>query len=469
VRIPWSEPDLAQLVRFGDCLIVLIAGILAYSTRFILFAEYRPELELYALVVGVVIAAEVFHLFGLYDRQAYFHSRMSMGRVATAWALVVLVLLALAFLTQTAENASRLWAILWFVYGLAGLVAGRILLERQIRRWQQQGYLTRNLAIVGADELGQRLVEFVRCVSGSSVRIVGVFDDRRTRVPGAVGGVPVRGTLEDLIGFARENPVDQVVITLPAYAEERLISVLGKLRDLPVDVSLCPVVFEPPNLICRGVTLVDGVPLLDLLQRPFSRLGYSMKVVEDYVLATGLLILAASLMLVIAIAIRLDSPGPIIFRQKRYGFNNGTIDVLKFRTMRADQDTTRAHVIQARRDDPRLTRVGRLLRRTSLDELPQLFNVLRGEMSIVGPRPHMVEHNQQYAALIEAYLARHRVKPGITGWAQVNGWRGETDTVDKMEWRIRHDLYYIENWSVGFDLRILARTLLVGFIHRNAY
>ena len=193
-----------------------------------------------------------------------------------------------------------------------------------------------------------------------------------------------------------------------------------------------------------------------------------MKAVEDYLLAAPLLILAAPLMLVIAIAIRIDGPGPIIFRQKRYGFNNGTIDVFKFRTMRADQDC-HERVIQARRDDPRLTRIGRVLRRTSLDELPQLLNVLRGEMSIVGPRPHMVEHNQQYAALIEAYLARHRVKPGITGWAQVNGWRGETDTVDKMEWRIKHDLYYIENWSLGFDLRILARTLLVGFVHPNAY
>ena len=246
------------------------------------------------------------------------------------------------------------------------------------------------------------------------------------------------------------------------------MTVLRELRDLPVDVSLCPVVFEPPSLICRGVTLIEGVPLLDLLQKPFSRWGYFMKAVEDYVLAAALLIPAAPLMLAIAIAIRLDSPGPIIFRQKRYGFNNGTIDVFKFRTMRADQDE-HERVIQARRHDPRLTQVGRWLRKTSLDELPQLFNVLRGEMSIVGPRPHMVEHNEQYAALIEAYLARHRVKPGITGWAQVNGWRGETDTVDKMEWRIRHDLYYIENWSLGFDLRILGRTMLVGFIHRNAY
>ena len=312
------------------------------------------------------------------------------------------------------------------------------------------------------------MIEFIRQASGSSIRIVGVFDDRRTRVPAWVGNVPVLGTVDDLVRFARTEPVDQVIVTLPAQAEQRLVGVLLKLCDLPVDVSLCPVVFEPQSLICRRVTLVDGLPLLDLLQKPFSRWGYFAKVVEDYVLATLLLIAVAPLMLGIAAAVRLDSSGPIIFRQRRYGFNNGTIEVFKFRTMRANHIENQ-EVAQAQRDDPRLTRVGRWLRKSSLDELPQLFNVLRGEMSIVGPRPHMVEHNQKYAVLIDTYLARHRVKPGITGWAQVNGWRGETAALEKMEGRVRHDLYYIENWSLGFDLQILGRTLLVGFIHRNAY
>ena len=175
-------------------------------------------------------------------------------------------------------------------------------------------------------------------------------------------------------------------------------------------------------------------------------------------------------MLMIAVAVQLDSAGPILFRQERYGFNNRTIQILKFRTMHAERgESGRDQAIQAKRHDPRLTRVGRWLRRTSLDELPQLLNVLRGEMSIVGPRPHMVAHNDQYAKLIDTYLGRHRVKPGITGWAQVNGLRGATDTIEKMEGRIQHDLYYIENWSLGFDLQILARTLLVGFVHRNAY
>jgi Undecaprenyl-phosphate glucose phosphotransferase len=468
VRIPWSEPDLAALVRFSDCLTVLVAGVLAYLTRFVLFSDYQPSLELYALVIGALTTAQVFHFLGVYDQDAHSGPVMNLARVIAAWSVVVLLLLALAFLTQTAEDVSRLWALLWLAYGAIGLVVGRTLFARQIDLWQQRGQFTRNIAVVGASALGRRFLEHLQRVSGNAVRVVGVFDDRRSRIPAEISDIPVLGTVEDLVRYARMDAVDQVVITLPAYAEQRLLDMLNKLRDLPLDVSICPVVFEPPALVPRRVTLVGGVPLLDMLQRPFSRWGYLVKTVEDYALATLLLILTAPLMLAIALVVRLDSRGPIIFRQKRYGFNNGTIEVFKFRTMRVDQDES-SRGIQARRRDPRLTRVGRWLRRTSLDELPQLFNVLRGEMSVVGPRPHMVEHNHQYAALIDTYLARHRVKPGITGWAQVNGWRGETDILEKMEWRISHDLYYIENWSLSFDLQILARTLLVGLVHRNAY
>ncbi|HLT03257.1 MAG TPA: undecaprenyl-phosphate glucose phosphotransferase [Geminicoccaceae bacterium] len=468
MRIPWSEPDLAALVRFADCVAVLAAGVLAYLTRFVVFGDYQPRLAVYALVIGTLMTAQVFHLLGVYDQRPQPNSIMHLGRAVAAWAIVILLLLALGFLTQTAEDVSRIWVLLWLAYGAIALILARTLLARRIDVWQQRGVFTRNVAIVGAGDLGLRFVDYLRRVSGNAVRIFGVFDDRRTRIPERVGDVPVLGTVDDLVRFARGNMVDQVVITLPPQAEQRLLETLNKLRDLPVDISICPVVFAPPGLMPRRVTLVGGLPLLDVLQRPYSRWGYLAKSIEDYVLATALLIVAAPLMLAIALAVRLDSPGPIIFRQKRYGFNNGTIEIFKFRTMQVDRDE-RDHAMQARRNDPRLTRVGRFLRRTSLDELPQLFNVLRGEMSVVGPRPHMVEHNQQYAALLDAYLARHRVKPGITGWAQVNGWRGETDTLEKMERRLSHDLYYIENWSLIFDLQILARTLFVGLIHPNAY
>jgi putative colanic acid biosynthesis UDP-glucose lipid carrier transferase len=240
-----------------------------------------------------------------------------------------------------------------------------------------------------------------------------------------------------------------------------------KLRLSPVNVKLCSelVTSELPALGFRNFA---GVPVLAVLERPLSGWSLVMKAIEDRVLAFLLLLVALPLLAVLGLAIKLDSPGPILFRQRRYGFNNDPITVFKFRTMRHEpQDES--HVPQARRNDPRVTRVGAILRRTSLDELPQLWNVLMGDMSLVGPRPHAVAHNEQYAAIIDGYLGRHRVKPGITGWAQVNGLRGETDTAEKMRLRVQFDLYYIDHWSLLFDLRILLLTPFIGLMHRNAY
>ena len=214
---------------------------------------------------------------------------------------------------------------------------------------------------------------------------------------------------------------------------------------------------------------VGGLPVINVFQKPLSGWGLIQKGFEDRLLAAFILTLISPLLFIIAALIKLDSKGPILFRQKRYGFNNEVIEVLKFRSMYTDRCAPEGEVAQATKYDPRVTRVGRFIRRTSLDELPQFVNVLMGTMSIVGPRPHAVSHNEQYAGVIDEYLARHRVKPGITGWAQVNGLRGETETLDKMEQRVRYDLYYIENWSLLFDLRIIFRTLFVGFSDPNAY
>jgi Undecaprenyl-phosphate glucose phosphotransferase len=259
------------------------------------------------------------------------------------------------------------------------------------------------------------------------------------------------------------------VVALPWGAEERLLNWLKKLKTLPADIRLCPDVigFHMPH---RGVSHIAGVPMLNVFEKPIAGWDSVVKAVEDRVLASLILLGIAPLMLTVAIAIKLTSPGPVFFKQKRYGFNNEIIEVFKFRSMHVERCSGEAGpVAQATRDDDRITPLGRFLRRTSLDELPQFINVVRGEMSIVGPRPHAVAHNEQYAKLIDEYLARHKVKPGITGWAQVNGLRGETDTLDKMERRVQFDLHYIENWSLAFDIRIILMTLLVGFSHPNAY
>ncbi len=327
--------------------------------------------------------------------------------------------------------------------------------------------MTRNLVVVGAGERGQRLIEHLLRQGTSAERIIGVFDDRHGRMPDYVSGFPVLGTVNDLLAFARRNPIDQIIVALPWDVENRLLASMKKLRSLPVDVRLCPetVGLHLPH---RQVTHVGGVPMLNVLEKPLAGWNYIVKSMEDRVLAAAILVVILPVLLALCALIKLDSRGPVLFRQKRFGLNGEVIEVFKFRTMYVDHCEDQL-VVQATRDDPRVTRIGRILRRTSLDELPQFINVLTGTMSIVGPRPHAVAHDEQYARLIEDYSARQRVKPGITGWAQVNGLRGETETLEKMEQRVRYDLYYIDNWSLLLDLRIILRTALIASRDSFAY
>jgi Undecaprenyl-phosphate glucose phosphotransferase len=464
----WLSPAVVVgILRVADAVIVLFAAIAAYITRFHNLDEFGT-LELYGGMLALVLTTNILQLAGLYQFSQLTNLFGQSGRLLLAWAAVMLSLLALGFMTKAPlVGTSRLWVGLWFVYGFFGLFTARLVLKHQIQRWQAGGRLTRNLVIVGAGEHGQRLLEHLARHGDSAERVIGVFDDRSGRIPDFVGGFPVLGTVDDLLAFARRTAIDQIIVALPWDAENRLLAWMKKLRSLPVDVRLCPdmIGFHLPH---RQVTHIGGVPMLNVFEKPLAGWNYIVKILEDRVLAAGILALIMPLLLLIAALIKLDSRGPVLFRQKRYGFNNEVIEVFKFRTMYVDRCEDQL-VVQATKHDPRVTRIGRILRRTSLDELPQFLNVLMGSMSIVGPRPHAVAHNEQYSRLIDEYLARHRVKPGITGWAQVNGLRGETETLEKMEQRVRYDLYYIENWSLLFDIRIILRTLFVGFSHPNAY
>ncbi len=466
----WLSPGVVVgLLRAADCLAVLLAAFAAYLTRFQGSMHQFGVLEVYGSVVAVLLTANILQAAGLYRFSQLTNLYAQSGRLLIAWAAVMLSLLALGFAAKVElTGTSRLWVGLWFVYGFSGLLVVRVLLRQHIQNWQRDGRLTRNIAILGAGEHGQRLVEHLSRHGQTAERIVGIFDDRCDRVPGSIGGFPVIGGTGDLLQFARKNPIDEVIVALPCDAEARILDIMKKLRNLPVDVRLCPdlISFHLPH---RTVSHAAGLPLLNVFEKPLTGWNYIVKSMEDRLLAAVILTLIAPLLFVIAALIKLDSRGPILFRQKRYGFNNEVIEVFKFRTMFVNQCSPDNAVAQATKHDPRVTRVGRFLRRTSLDELPQFVNVLMGTMSIVGPRPHAIAHNEQYAHVIDEYLARHRVKPGITGWAQVNGLRGETETLEKMEQRVRYDLYYIENWSLLFDIRIILRTLFVGFSHPNAY
>lgn len=467
LRMIASSPSiLTGLTRAADLFIVLLAAWIAYMIRH--HSAVLPLPYLAAVGIGLALTANVFQLAGLYRREMLESIGGLLGRIIGAWTAVSLLLLAIGFFSKTSADYSRIWFGTWLALGFVALLVFRLALARRIESWKRSGVLRRNIVIVGTGAQAERLVSYVRDHRPDlGVDILAVFSVR----PGAgrrdVLGVPVRGGLDDLLLYVRGNQVQEAMVALPWDDEEQIGAVLTRLREAPIDVSLAP---EPLGyrLMERRVRHLGGLPMTVVQEPPLSGWNYVVKGLEDRILSLLIIVLISPLLALIAIAVRLDSPGPAIFRQQRYGFNNNVFTVFKFRTMRSDLSDVRGGA-QATRDDPRITRLGAFLRKTSLDELPQLFNVLRGDMSLVGPRPHAVAHNEEYAGRIDHYLSRHKVKPGITGWAQINGLRGETDTPDKMARRVQYDLYYIDHWSLWLDIRILIRTLFVGFVNKNAY
>ena len=391
-----------------------------------------------------------------------------LGRMAISWAGAILGLIAVAFILKISATYSRGWLISWFALASIMLVFGRMLMVRTIGQLIKSEKISRHVAIVGIGPLSMRLSEHLKAHRETTgIKIVGFFDDRAKRRDDHQAEQPFLGSIEDLIKYARSNRLDEIFIALPWSADERITKLEHALSSLPCDIRLVPdlVGIKYKN---RPVSRLGGMVLMDLNQRPIRQWWLMAKLVQDYLLASIALVITAPLLAIIAVAIKMDSPGPVFFQQRRRGYNENIIPVLKFRTMTVTEDGDKV-TAQATKNDKRITRIGGFLRKTSLDELPQLFNVLQGNMSIVGPRPHPLALDEEFSKAIEQYHWRHRVKPGITGWAQVNGYRGETDTLDKLQGRIEHDIYYIQNWSIWLDLKIMALTLVKGFVHKNAY
>lgn len=456
----------------------LIIAALGYS---IFFAYVDDVSQLpwhvgHLLYVCAILAAASgsvlsFQAFQLYDITTISSSLRQISRLCLAWGLVFAMLMFIAFFTKLGQEFSRVWAASWFAGGLACLIAFRVALCIAVRRWARQGRLNRRAVIVGGGPEAQKLIDALESSRDTDVRIYGVFDDRTDdRVADRISGYPKLGTIDQLVEFGRKMRLDLLIITLPMSAESRLLELYKKLWVLPVDIRLSAhtneLRFRP-----RAYSYIGNVPFIDLQDKPIANWDFVLKWVFDKVVASLAVLALSPVMALVALAVKLDSSGPVFFRQRRHGFNNELIEVFKFRSMyvdRSDKDAARL----VTKDDDRVTRVGRFIRKTSLDELPQLFNVLKGELSLVGPRPHALQAkaaNKLYADVVDGYFARHRVKPGITGWAQINGWRGETNTRKKLERRIEHDLYYIENWSVLFDLYILVVTPFALLKSDNAY
>ena len=430
--------------------------------------EWRYALADLGISVAAVIAFQMFDIYTTATFRTHVHQ---LSRLGLAWTMVFLVALALAFFIKFDVTFSRGWAGGWYIAGLVALFADRLVLTSLVRHWARGGRLVRRVIIVGGGREGETLVRALEAEADSDLRICGVFDDRGgDRSPEVVAGVPKLGTVDDLVEFTRRTRVDLILVSLPLTAEDRVLHMVRKLWVLPVDVRLAAHMsklrFRP-----RAYSYIGNVPVLDIFDKPIADWNMVIKSTFDWIAGSLIFLLALPVMAAVALAIKLDSPGPVLFRQRRLGFNNEVIEVYKFRSLfhnRADP-TARQTVTK---DDPRVTRVGRIIRKTSLDELPQLMNVLRGELSLVGPRPHAVEANtanKLWEEVVDGYFARHRVKPGITGWAQINGWRGEVNTPEKLQRRVEHDLYYIENWSLLFDLYILMRTPFALLRTENAY
>jgi Undecaprenyl-phosphate glucose phosphotransferase len=333
------------------------------------------------------------------------------------------------------------------------------------------GRFTQRVAIVGGGEAAEDALELLAQSKQLAIEIVGLFDDRDdTRSPASVHKYAKIGKIADLAEFARGNRIDLVIVAIPMSAEQRLLQILKRLWELPVDIRISAASSEL-KLSPQAYSYLGELPMLNVFERPLRGWHAFLKDCIDRVLATIAIIVFSPVLAATALAVKLDSKGPVLFKQKRFGFNNEVIEVYKFRSMYADKSDFAA-TKQVTKGDPRVTKVGRIIRKSSLDELPQLFNVLAGDLSLVGPRPHATRASAAgslYDEVVDGYFARHKVKPGITGWAQINGWRGETDTVEKIEQRVKHDLEYIDRWSLGFDLYILAKTPLSLLKTENAY
>jgi len=460
---------ISDAVMAIDVVVIVLCALTAHLVYNVGINNERVDLW---RIAGVGVVSALTTLISLVRSKSYEFENLldfpgQIGRVVSAWLVSVLTLVALAFMLKMSEDFSRGWLGVAFAVTPLALLAGRSIIASTLARWTERGHLRRNVAIVGAGPLSERLCDYIKQRGPRmGLRIVGVFDDRRTRVRDKVLDIPVVGTVQDLISYARSFRLDEVIIALPWSAEARVAALVEELSELPTDIRLCPDLVGL-RFLDRPYSRIGEIGLLHVNQRPIAEWSLLLKTVLDYTIGFTALLVAAPMMVFIAIAIKLDSPGPVFFHQRRRGFNQNMFSVWKFRTMGVleDGDVVR----QASKGDARITRVGRFLRRTSLDEIPQLFNVLQGNMSIVGPRPHAVAHDDYYANVVSRYASRHRVKPGITGWAQVHGYRGATDTVDKMAKRIEYDLYYMENWSFWLDLKILVLTVFKGFWHENAY
>lgn len=433
-----------------------------------MYNKYYPSQHIFFVVFLCFVYLYLANWSGLYSLNALMRPISNIDKVIIAFATSFTFMLSIVLGLDVYYFYNNQWLFYFAGTAAAALVAIRIGSFGLLRVLSKQGVVGRNLVVLGGGRQGALFLRKVTRDPPYFTSVVGVFTATAHDAPPDVEGYPVLGSIDDLLSYARRGVVDDVVVALPWNDDRRVIGAIETLKELPVNVYLGADLVGFDLTFRPVVGAFSQLPVFEVVLRPISGWSAAIKIALDYLVATLALLVVAPLFFLVAVMIKLDSPGPVFFVQRRLGFNNRPFSIYKFRSMR-DDVCEDAVVKQAQRGDPRVTRVGRIIRATSIDELPQLLNVLDGTMSLVGPRPHALSHNEEYGAQIRGYFARHKVKPGITGWAQVNGLRGETADVETMRRRVEHDVYYVENWSFLFDLKILALTAAVVLFQRTAY
>lgn len=451
------------IYRTVDILIILLTLFLgSLYTNF-----YNTEGYLIAGLSAVVIFGLVGRFTDIYTSWSGRPLRDEAVRVLIAWLLTFLSLIFIAFVTKTSEQFSRVVLIAWLVATPILLILARFLLRVIFAHLRRLGINNRTVVIVGMTQNGFHFARDLENKPEFGYNVVGFYEDRSERAYNEIlNHYSLLGDFDDMILAARRGEWDQIYIALPVEARSRMLRLLDELSDSATPIRLLPDYFTTNLLHSKFIEIADN-PVLCIYDSPFSADHAFIKRIEDLLLGSIILTLISPILLAIAAAVKLTSKGPVLFKQTRYGLKGEKILVWKFRSMTVCEDGDT--VTQATRGDSRYTKIGEFLRKTSLDELPQFFNVLQGTMSIVGPRPHAVAHNEQYRTLIPGYMLRHMIKPGITGWAQINGWRGETNTIYKMRKRVEFDLEYMREWSLWLDLKIIFFTIFRAFTDKNAY
>jgi Undecaprenyl-phosphate glucose phosphotransferase len=464
-----SIPVLTGLVRLTDILMIVGTALAAAFSG--PEAAGFGQANLFATAAAILFTLAFFQAADVYQVPVMRQGIAQLGRVAAGWTLVFAMFAVLRSITGIGGALTDTWIGAWYALSLTGFCLSRLVVCQLVRRWMTSGRLERRAIIVGGGTAAQELIHDLEAQADNDIRICGIFDDRSNdRSPPVVAGYPKLGNISALVEFARLARIDMLIVCIPLRAEKRVLELLKKLWILPVDIRLSAHT-DKVRFRNRGASFIGTVPFVDVVEKPIADWDLVAKRIFDLVFATIAIVTLFPVMIAAAIAIKLDSRGPVLFRQKRYGFNNEVIEILKFRSMYMEMADPEARKVVTR-GDPRVTRVGRFIRKTSIDELPQLFNVLGGSLSLVGPRPHAVNahtDNKTWDDVVDGYFARHKVKPGVTGWAQINGWRGEVDTPEKIQKRVECDVYYIENWSVLFDLKILVMTPFSLLNTENAY